>query len=261
LAHRITARLLAAPPDQQQITLAGGDTLPGARKVLVIGPPLAGERYIAADSCCDSTRHTRAALPINGQIRLAQRFAVDWEQLDEQNRIYSGPQTSLTSYTIFGKEVLAVADGRVATAVDGLPEQVPGTFPSGLPVEQADGNAVILDLGDGNFALYAHMQPGSLRVRAGDFVRRGQVLGLVGNSGNSVAPHLHFQMMDGPSALDANGLPYLIDAFQVTGQSPGTAAFDSAEEKGTPLEITPVTPPASVSNALPLDQSIIRFER
>jgi murein DD-endopeptidase MepM/ murein hydrolase activator NlpD len=98
-------------------------------------------------------------------------------------------------------------------------------------------------------------------VRAGDRVERGQVLGLVGNTGNSDAPHLHFHVMDGPSPLDSNGLPYAIDAFEVTGHAPSTAAFDTAEEKGTPLELTPVAPPKTVDKALPLDQSIVRFAK
>ena len=87
------------------------------------------------------------------------------------------------------------------------------------------------------------MQPGSVRVHKGDRVTRGQVIGLVGNTGNSVAPHLHFQVMAGPSSFASNGLPYEIDSFQVTGSTPGTAAFDEAEAKGTPLAITPVSPP------------------
>jgi murein DD-endopeptidase MepM/ murein hydrolase activator NlpD len=163
------------------------------------------------------------------------------------------------SYAIYGKDALAVADATVASVVDGLPEQTPGKFPENIPIEQADGNSVILDLGAGRFALYAHLQPGSLRVRKGDRVRRGQVLGLVGNSGNSVAPHLHFHVMDGSSPLASNGLPYEIDAFEVVGHSPGTEAFDVAEEQGTPLVVAPVTPAARVTRALPLDQSIIRF--
>jgi len=96
-------------------------------------------------------------------------------------------------------------------------------------------------------------------VREGDRVRRGQVLGLVGNSGNSIAPHLHFHVMNGPSPLASNGMPYEIDAFEVVGHSPGTKAFDIAEEKGTPLAVAPITPSARVTRALPLDQSIIRF--
>ncbi|WP_158590532.1 M23 family metallopeptidase [Noviherbaspirillum cavernae] len=259
LSHRVTGKVRAAPPGQQQIVQTGAEVAVENREAVVIGPPLRGERYIAADSCCDAVRHTRAALPVNGRIRLAQRFAVDWEQLDAQGRIYNGPQKTLTSYTIFGQPVLAVADARVVSVVDGLPEQTPGTYPENIAIEDADGNSVVLDLGGGRHALYAHMQPGSIAVKPGERVRRGQVLGRVGNSGNSVAPHLHFHVMDGPSPLDSNGLPYRIDTFWVSGNAPSTDAFDDAEAKGTPLAVIPVTPPRQVSRSLPMDQLIVRF--
>ena len=259
LSHQVRAHIDAAPPGQQQMTISGGDVTVDRRHVVVIGPPLRGARFVAADSCCDATRHTRAALSVDGHVRIAQRYAVDWEQLDDAGRVYVGPREQLTSYTIFGHEALAVANARVVMALDGLPEQVPGKLPEAIPLTEADGNAVVLDLGGGRFALYAHLQPGSLRVRVGDHVTRGQTLGLVGNSGNSSAPHLHFHVMDGPSPLASNGLPYEIDAFAVTGHSSGTAAFDHAEESGEPLAFTPVDPPRRVTRALPLDQTVVEF--
>jgi hypothetical protein len=90
---------------------------------------LEGANYISADSCCDSTRHTRAALPINGSVWISQRMAVDWEQLDNEGRVYSGRREKLESYTIFGKPVLAVSDGVVVNTIDGEPEQTPGKYP------------------------------------------------------------------------------------------------------------------------------------
>lgn len=259
LSHVVRATVSAAPPGMQAMTFDGGDVTVDRRTPVVVGPPLRGDRYVAADSCCDATRHTRAALPVDGRVRIAQRYAVDWEQMDDANRIYAGPREEPASYAIWGQDALAVADGRVVRVVDGLPQQTPGKFPENISIVQADGNCVVLDIGGGRFALYAHLQTGSVRVKTGDRVRRGQVLGLVGNSGNSVAPHLHFHVMDGPSPLDANGLPYEIDAFEVIGHSPGTAAFDTAEAEGTPLAVTPVTPPAQVTRALPLDQAIVRL--
>jgi murein DD-endopeptidase MepM/ murein hydrolase activator NlpD len=192
-------------------------------------------------------------------VWVAQRYAVDWEQLDDENRIYVGPRTDVSSHKIYGAEILAVADAAVADAVDGLPNQVPGKFPVNLPLEQADGNHVILDLGNGNYALYAHMKPGSVRVHAGQKVKLGQVIGLVGNSGNSIAPHLHFQLMNRPLSLAANGLPYGIDGFQVVALSPGTEAFDAAEADGARLELKPLKPAAQATDALPLDQLIVSF--
>ena len=97
-------------------------------------------------------------------------------------------------------------------------------------------------------------------MEEGDRVERGEVLGLVGNSGNSLAPHLHFHVMSTPLALASNGLPYEVDSFTLTGQTPGTEAFDEAEDKGTPLEVTPIEPPKAVTDAMPLDQNVVRFE-
>ena len=209
----------------------------------MISPPLRGDHYISADSCCDATRHTRAALPVNGRVWVGQRYAVDWEQTDASGRIYAGPPEKLQSYAIFGQPVLAVANAVVVSVIDGLPEQTPGKYPTNIPLDQADGNSVILDLGEHRYAVYAHMQPGSIKVRGGEKVHPGQVIGLVGDTGNSIVPHLHFQVTAGPSSFSANGLPYEISAFQVTGNTGGTEAFDQAESNGTPLAITPINPP------------------
>ena len=263
LVHRLSVKAAAAPPGQQQITEKKvGTTEVDRRDVKVVGPPLRGSDYLAADSCCDATRHTRASLPINGKVWLAQRYAVDYEQLDANNRIWSGKnKKDLDNYTIYGKKAIAAADAKVVKVVDGLPEQVPGVFPENISLEEADGNSVILDLGGSNYALYAHFQPGSIRVEEGERVKRGDVLGLVGNSGNSLAPHLHFHVMNGPLSLASNGLPYEIDSFKVTGKNPGgTAAFDKAEAEGTPLKVDRVEPARRVTEAMPLDQVVVSFD-
>jgi Peptidase family M23 len=259
LVHRVSLGAEAAPPGQQEISEEGGAITVDLQPVVVVGPPLRGAGYISADSCCDATRHTRAALPVNGRVWIAQRYAVDWEKMDAKGRIYNGPREKLESYAIFGQPVLAVARARVAHVIDGLPEETPGQYPTNIALDKADGNSVILDLGDGRFAMYAHMQPGSIRVHAGDTVELGQVIGLVGNTGNSLAPHLHFQVMQGPSSFASNGLPYAISSFEVKGKTPGTEAFDEAEAKGTPVPITPVSPPQKIVGAMPLDQLIIAF--
>jgi murein DD-endopeptidase MepM/ murein hydrolase activator NlpD len=260
LVHGISAHVDAASPGRKEVSENGGETPVGQAEVVVIGPPLRGERFISADSCCDSSRHTRAALPVNGQVFLAQRFAVDWEQLNPEGHIYTGVQSDPASYTIYGHDVLAVSDAAVVAVIDGLPDQPPGKMPSNIAIEEADGNSIVLDLGSGRYALYAHLHAGSITVKPGDQVKRGQRIAHVGNSGNTLAPHLHFQVMDTPSPFASNGLPYAIDAFRVTGATAGTEAFDRAEADGTPLVITPVTPPRTVRNALPLDQLEISFK-
>jgi murein DD-endopeptidase MepM/ murein hydrolase activator NlpD len=79
---------------------------------------------------------------------------------------------------------------------------------------------VILALGNGRFAFYAHLKPGSVRVKRGDRVREGDVVGLLGNGGSSTGPHLHFHVMNRPSALASDGLPYVFDRFRTAGRIP-----------------------------------------
>ncbi len=141
LTHRVSLRVSAAPPGHQEFSETGGATTVDRQPVASIGPPLRGTHYISADSCCDATRHTRAALPVNGRVWVSQRYAVDWEQTDAGGRIYAGPREKLESYAIFGQPVLAVADALVVSVIDGEPEQTPGKYPTNIALDKADGNA------------------------------------------------------------------------------------------------------------------------
>lgn len=220
----------------------------------VLGAPLRGDKYVAADGCCDSVRHIRALLPLDGRLRLAQRFAIDWEQTTNDGRLVVGDLSDPESYVIYGNEVLAVAGGEVVAAADGLPDQEPGALPENLPIAEANGNHVILEIGDGLYALYAHLKPGSVAVTPGERVAKGDVIGRVGNSGNTLAPHLHLHVMDNPSRLDADGLPYVFERFRATAiDKAGTTDFDQAEASGEPLTLTPVDPPEVHTRHLPMD--------
>jgi murein DD-endopeptidase MepM/ murein hydrolase activator NlpD len=118
-----------------------------------------------------------------------------------------------------------VADGVVTATLDGVDANAPGVLPAEDPelakkltVENIDGNHVIMDIGGGVYAMYAHFIKGSLRVEVGDKVKKGDVIAELGNTGNANASHLHFQLMDGPSILSADGLPYVLDGFTYQGQ-------------------------------------------
>ena len=214
LSHRITGRTLTvtAPP----VTVS-------AAKPLVLGPPLRGANWFAANGPSNNSIHRRALIPLNGKVRIAQRFAIDWLQVGPNGRTFEGDEKENKTHKAYGNDILAVADGVVAATKDGIPENVPGLTSRAVPItpETIGGNHVILDLGGNRFAFYAHMQPGSLRVKVGDKVRRGQVIGLVGNSGNSTEPHLHFQVTDANSPLESEGVPYLLESFEIQ-TTPGT---------------------------------------
>jgi murein DD-endopeptidase MepM/ murein hydrolase activator NlpD len=99
---------------------------------------------------------------------------------------------------------------------------------------------VVLKLGHGVFAAYAHMVPGSVRVHRGERVREGQVLGKLGNSGASTGPHLHFQLMNHRSLLDADGLPFVLDGFGLDGRVPSLQALIDADASPPPVPPVPI---------------------
>jgi hypothetical protein len=167
--------------------------------------------------------HRFTLLPLNGSLWPAQRFAIDFLQLDEQGHLFEGDPEDLDNWHFFGADVLAAASGRVTEVVDDLPNQVPGALPPGITLDEASGNRVIMDIGDGRFALYAHMIPGSIVVEEGERVCAGEKLGLLGNSGNTNAPHLHFQIMNGPGDLDSVGLPFVFDRMALQGRLAGSS--------------------------------------
>jgi len=144
-----------------------------------------------------------------------------------------------------------VADGTVVGFKDGIPENVPPSRAVPITLETVGGNHVILDIGGGHFAFYAHLQPGKIRVKMGDRVKRGQVIGLVGNSGNSTEPHLHFHISDGNSPLGTEGLPYALTSFETQkGELKVVSAAMKVEVSGAP---------SRRSLEMPLQNDVIRF--
>jgi hypothetical protein len=256
---KVLAHQLVVASESAQLTEVGGRTPVAAEPAIVLGPPLRGAGWLAGDGCCEAPRHVRALLPVNVRLHLAQRFAIDWERLDDEHRLFVGNPKDVKNYFAYGQEVLAVADATVVRAMDRFADLVPGPLPPSIPPQEADGNHLILDLGNGRFALYAHLQPGSLQVQVGDRVRRGQILARVGNTGNTTAPHLHFHVMSGPSPLASDGLPYVIDTFDLVGRVGSTVEFDKAEREGTPLAIQNVEIAGRHRHELPLDLSVVNF--
>jgi murein DD-endopeptidase MepM/ murein hydrolase activator NlpD len=232
----------------------------------VIGPPLEGDRWLAANGPDNTTGHRRALIALAGQGRISQRYAIDWIQLYEDGRTWKDDPLKNANYRCYGARALAVADGIVADTHDGVPENVPGATSRAVPITPITlgGNYILLDLGDGAFAYYAHLQPGSLKVKKGDAVQRGQLLGLVGNSGNSTEPHLHFHLADRNAAIDSEGLPYAFDTFDL--QAPPDRVTVSMKSAGESLAIdaalmsTLASAPASTRRReIPMLNAIVRF--
>ncbi|WP_454561481.1 M23 family metallopeptidase [Mycobacterium haemophilum] len=234
----------------------------------VISPPLRGTNWVALNGCCDpGWPHRDAILPVNMKLNNSQRFAIDWKRADDQGEFYTGDKTTNESYVDYGSPVYAVADGTVTSTMDTIDANVPGILPASDPVlaakltvENIDGNHIIMDIGDGVYAMYAHFIKGSLLVKPGDKVKKGQQIASLGNTGNSNAPHLHFQLMNGPSLVEADALPYVLDSFGYQGQVAATSIWN-ADNYLSGTYFGPDRPPTAQprTNQLPLLLAIVNF--
>jgi hypothetical protein len=270
LSHRLALNVTASAVPTS-MTITGGEV--PVRKDLapvVIGAPVSGPGWLAMETTSSLTHHFRAQITMNGTTRVPQRYAQDWVYVDPATgMLASGDAKDSRNYFGFGKELLAVGNGTVADALDGLPDiptiysAPPATFAT------AAGNFVILDLGNGKYACYAHMVNGSVMVKKGDVVREGQVIGLMGNSGNSDIPHLHFQVVTGdPSFLGSEGYPHVYRTFDVMGMVNQTLAEERLSEPGSsPVRVMAefgnfivfLENPFRQQNRLPENNVIVRF--
>lgn len=218
LSHTIGVDLAQPMPPLLPATMTEDHVAPvtvSSQQPVVISPPLDGPRWLDGNSCCDMTAHRLAMNPLNGSLWAAERFAIDYVQLSENGTIFTGDRSKPESYPYFGADIHAVADGPVVAVLDGLPEQVAGKSPTGLPLDQYGGNHVVQDIGNGNYAFYAHLKTGSVQVKPGDQLTTGQVIANLGNTGNTDAPHLHFHVMSTPDPLRSNGLPFVFKNFRL----------------------------------------------
>ncbi len=263
LEHRVVSSTRPPPGDESVrfSSLVGRVSVRG-RGPLKLGPPVRSGIWGAGEGCCDNnTHHRRGLLAVDGNQVVSQRFAIDWMMLDEQHRAWVGDPARLSSYLSFGQPLIAAAGGKVVVARDGVVDNPPPDNPTPLPqLSWLTGNHVTLRIGPGRYLLYAHMKQGSVRVDAGERVRRGQVLGRLGNSGNSATPHVHFQLQVERSFV-SDGLPFVFNRFRFLGQI--TSPDLSDEVLGLrPNGLLPFAPAGGSGKrrrAMPLDRSVVRF--
>jgi hypothetical protein len=237
--HHVYVDGAAGPPAKAPTPLdywaAPFDTSSGSPRV--ISAPLHGTNWIAGNGCCGmGWPHRTSLITVDGRLENSQRFAIDWLRLTDSGEFYSGDKTKNESYADYDQNIYAVADGTIVSTLDGIESNAPGILPANDPVmapkltvENVDGNHIIMDIGGGLYAMYAHLIPGSMSVKAGDHVKKGDVIGKLGNTGNANAPHLHFQIMNDGVQFRADGIPYEIDSFTYKGQV-SQAALAAADD-------------------------------
>jgi len=235
--------------------MAEGGSVSISTAPTLIGPPLGGDRWHAANGPSNFDRHHRLCIfNLNGNSSIVQRFAVDWIQLGPTDgRMFKGDGSRNTDWYCYNADLFAVADGTVIEARDGLPENVPGsTTILTTTMQNIFGNCVIIGIGNGRYAAYAHLIPGSLRVGVGDNVTKGQVIGKLGNTGNSTAPHLHFHICNGKDGLFSEGLPFTFASYDLLGSI-------TLQDALAGIPWSPSASPQVRTQEMPLLEQVVRF--
>lgn len=181
-----------------------------------LAPPLRDGPWVAVHAP-EWPRGHRRVIYTTDRPRIPGRLAIDFVRVDEAGRIARGDADVPSNALGYGADVLAVADARVAAVRDGMAES-PSVErnPAHAPGDAA-GNFVSLDLGGGRFAIYEHLKPGSIKVKTGDGVKRGEVIAALGFTGDTTGPHLHFHVADAPMPLLGEGTGFVFAGYEQLG--------------------------------------------
>ena len=202
------------------------------RPATVIKPPLKGDGWLATAACCTPNLHRDLRVVVDGRrIETAETFAVDWALL-KGDRVYEGKGTTNEQFYAYGADVFAVADSTVFSVQDGKPDTTPNVAMIPKTLSDFGGNQVMLEIAPKVYAVYGHLQPGSLRVKVGDTVKVGAPLAKIGNTGPSLGPHLHFGLLNRPDMFTGRSLPFVIDSYTLAG------TVDIKASQGDTLAVT-----------------------
>jgi murein DD-endopeptidase len=231
-------------------TVEGGAAPVSSTSAVTVGPPLRGGQWVAIYDPLLRGGHRTAIYTVDGRARIPGRFAIDFIALPPSGALERDPAARPRTANGFGADVLSVADGTVVAVVDDTPDH----HPQPVAPEIASGNYVVIDIGGGRFAVYEHLQQGSVAVKSGQRVTRGQAIARLGASGStSIGPHLHFHIADANSVLGAEGLPFVFHQFTAVG------AFASIDALVNGEKWLPAQPAQSLKAARPHPNSVIAF--
>lgn len=184
---------------------------------IVLGNPLKGGPWCAVYNPSWETGHRRKIFTWNGAAHIPGRYAIDFIQLNNKGQYAQGNEDSIAQWYGYGADVLAVADGTIASAKDGFPESKTMSTHPRYPSDSATGNYISLQIGPHRYVFYEHLKPGSIRVKPGQKVKKGAVIASLGYTGQTTGPHLHIHVADNNSPLGAEGIPFTFESFTLLG--------------------------------------------
>jgi murein DD-endopeptidase len=232
------------------VTVTGAAVDVSTAPVPTLDPPLGDGQWVAIYDPLLMGGHRASIYTLDGRARIPGRFAIDFIALPPNGALARDKAARPPAGNGFGANVLAVADGTIGVAVDGVADHAPQPVPAGI----AAGNHVSIDLGGRRFVFYEHLQRGSVRVKAGQRVRRGDVLAKLGASGStSMGAHLHFHVADANATLAAEGMPFVFRNFTMLGEFASIGAL-LAGESWIPGQLA-----RPVSQSRPTPNAVISF--
>ncbi len=217
--QKIKHKLILTKDSKEKI-IEGAETDVSKQQIPIISAPLRGEGFMCNNTTILSDNiHPIYQMKYKGITRVPERFCADWIKIDDAGNYFHGDYQICENWYVYGEKVYAVADGQVVSVKDGNPDQSP-VFTQPIPTTlfDGDGNSVVIHI-NGGYVTYAHLIPFTILVKPGQIVKSGDVLGQVGNSGGSDAPHLHFGLHTDFPYYISEGLPYYIDSLEKVGST------------------------------------------
>ena len=217
LTHRLVfSSTLAGTDKASDTTLEDFQVSVNQNPVPMLSPPFDGGIWLAGNGPANDSDHRRGIFAIEGHIYSPERFAIDWVKVGPNGDSRHDGTNKNENWWGWREPVLAVADGEITEVVDEFPDNTPRVLPP-VTLDNIAGNQIVLQIARNLFVTYAHLQRGSIKVRTGDRVHRGDMLALLGNSGNTTGAHLHLQVTDHNSVLQSQGVPFIFAAFTYLG--------------------------------------------
>ena len=232
----------------QKITLHATTRPAKFANPIILGPPLAEGFWTAVYDPNWISGHRRVFYS-NGKGRyLPGRFAIDFIRVDSIGRYAANNIDSIKNWFGYSNNVLAVADGTVASVKKNVTQSPTVSQHTDPLPNEASGNYISIKIADGVYAFYEHLVPHSIVVKPGQRVKKGDVIGLLGFTGQSTGPHLHFHIADQNSRLYAEGLPYAFERFTHLGDYPNLNNF--GKERWKSIKPQPVRKERPSSNSV-----------
>ena len=251
VAHEIGVTKLG-PDRALELTIPGPTVSLGTRKPVVLGPPLGDGNWVGIYDPRLARGHRRVFYATEGEAVLPGRFAIDFVKITENGSLVSGDANVASNHYAFGEPVLAVADGIVAALRDDVPDPRKRSGRERPTIGDASGNYLALRMAEDRYVFYEHLRQGA-PVRVGQFVKRGDVIGHVGFTGQASEPHLHLHVADRRTVLGAEGQPFVFDRVEVRG---GYRSIADIFDEGT---WTPSKPARTYKKKFPAPNRVLRF--